>query len=52
MVEVQMDRFGTIINVRDPEELLHPRHGQDVYVDEVQTTRSPESLCWSVEWAL
>jgi signal transduction histidine kinase len=38
MVEVQMDRFGTIINVRDPEELLHPRHGQDVYVDEVQTT--------------
>ena len=38
MVAVQMDRFGTIIHVRDPEELLHLRHGQDVYVDEVQTT--------------
>lgn len=38
MVEVQMDRFGTIIHVRDPEEILHPRHGQSVFVDEVQTT--------------
>ena len=38
MVEVQMDRFGTIVQIRDPEELLNPRHGQTVYVDEVQTT--------------
>ncbi len=38
MIEVQMDRFGTIIQIRDPEELLNPRHGQAVYVDEVQTT--------------
>lgn len=38
MVEVQMDRFGTVVHVHDPEELLHPRHGQEVYVDEVQTT--------------
>jgi signal transduction histidine kinase len=38
MVEVQMDRFGTIVQIRDPEELLNPRHSQAVYVDEVQTT--------------
>ncbi|MFO1001185.1 MAG: HAMP domain-containing sensor histidine kinase [Planctomycetaceae bacterium] len=38
MVEVQMDRFGTVVQIRDPEELLNPRHGQAVYVDEVQTT--------------
>jgi len=38
MVEVQMDRFGTIVQIRDPEELLNPRHSLAVYVDEVQTT--------------
>lgn len=38
MVEVQMDRFGTIVQILDPEELLNPRNGQVVYVDEVQTT--------------
>ncbi len=38
MIEVQMDRFGTIVQIKDPEDLLNPRHGQAVYVDKVQTT--------------